>query len=85
MRELAQAAARPKSGDTPAAPWAMARLGQNDPATLAALIGRLGREGDPDWLTGDLVGALADLTGRRFGYDIEAWRRWWRARKAGRR
>jgi len=70
---------------TPAAAWAMARLGQNDPATLAALIGRLGREGDPDWLTGDLVGALADLTGRRFGYDIEAWRRWWRARKAGRR
>lgn len=69
---------------TPAAAWAVARLGQGDPTTLGALIGRLGRGGDPDWLTGDLVGALTDLTGRRFGYDIPAWRRWWKARKQGR-
>ena len=68
---------------TPAASWAAARLGQGDRATLAALIGRLGQGGDPDWLTGDLVGALTDLTGRRFGYDIPAWRRWWKARKQG--
>jgi len=33
----------------------------------------------------DMIGALTDLTGRRFGYDIPAWRRWWKARKQGRR
>ena len=67
-----------------AASWAYARLGQRDPATLAALIGRLDWPGDPKWLTGDFIGALTDLTGRRFGYDIAAWKRWWRAQRDGR-
>jgi hypothetical protein len=63
-----------------AAVWAVTRLNQRDHATLAALIERLDQTGDPKWLTGDVVGALTDLTGQRFGYDIESWRRWWRAR-----
>jgi hypothetical protein len=67
-----------------AASWAYARLGQRDSATLAALMGRLDRPGDPKWLKGDIIGALTDLTGRRFGYDLAAWKRWWRARNEGR-
>jgi hypothetical protein len=63
-----------------AASWTYARLGQRDPATLAALMARLERPGDPKWLKGDIIGALTDLTGRRFGYDVEAWKRWWRDR-----
>ena len=42
--------------------------------TLDALIARLDRAGDPDWLAGDLVGALTALTGQRLGYDAAAWR-----------
>ena len=61
----------------PAAAWAAARLGQDDDATLAALIARLDAPGDPDWLAGDMIGALTTLTGQRFGHDIAAWRRWW--------
>ena len=67
-----------------AASWAYARLGQRDPATLAALMDRLDRPGDPKWLKGDVIGALTDLTGRRFGYDMDAWKRWWRTRTEGR-
>ena len=47
---------------------------------LGALIGRLGGAGDPDWLDGDLVGALTALTGARFGHDRDAWRAWWARR-----
>jgi hypothetical protein len=65
----------------PAAAWAAAELGQKDDETLAALIGRLGRGGDPDWLKGDIVGALTVLTGERFAYDATAWKRWWAARQ----
>lgn len=65
------------------AAWAASWLGQADDETVGALIERLGQPGDPLWLTGDLTGALAALTGRRFGYDVEAWRRWWRRRDAG--
>lgn len=61
----------------PAAAWAAAELGQNDDETIGALIARLDRPGDPDWLKGDMIGALTVLTGRRFAYDIAAWRRWW--------
>ena len=61
----------------PAAAWAAAEIGQNDPATLEALIGRLNRDGDPDWLKGDMIGALTVLTGQRFAYDVAAWKRWW--------
>ena len=63
-----------------AALWAMRELGQKDEATVAALITRLDFKDDPKWLTGDIVGALTDLTGKRFGYDRDAWRRWWRSR-----
>ncbi len=61
----------------PAAMWTAAMTGQNDRATIEALIARLGRAGDPLWLTGDVIGALSALTRRRFGYDIAAWRAWW--------
>lgn len=63
-----------------AAAWAVTRLNQRDHETLDALIKRLDRTEDPKWLTGDIVGALTDLTGKRFGYDLRAWRRWWRDR-----
>jgi len=48
-----------------------------DNESLAALVGRLNRPGDPDWLAGDIVGALTALTGQRFGHDYGAWRSWW--------
>ncbi len=61
----------------PAAAWAMAQLAQGDTESLAALVARLNRPGDPDWLAGDIVGALTALTGQRFGHDYGAWRSWW--------
>ena len=60
--------------------WTIAQTGQNDAETVAALIGRLDRKGDPPWLKGDVVGALSAVTGERFAYDTEAWRRWWAQR-----
>jgi hypothetical protein len=63
----------------PMAAWAAAAVGQRDRATLAALIERLARPEDPRWLRGDVIGALAALTGQRFAYDIAAWRAWWHA------
>ncbi len=62
----------------PIAIWAAAQVGQKDRETLTALIERLDRAGDPDWLRGDVVGALSVLTGRRFGYDLAAWQTWWK-------
>lgn len=56
----------------PAAAWAVAQIGQNDTATLAALIARLDMPSDPDWLAGDMIAALTTLTGHRFGHDIPA-------------
>jgi hypothetical protein len=64
----------------PGAAFAAAQLGQGDDETLATLIDRLGREDDPLWLVGDVVGALSALSGERLGYDREAWRAWWRRR-----
>jgi hypothetical protein len=61
--------------------WAVAQIGQADSETLGALIDRLGNAGDPDWLDGDLIGALTALTGERFGYDHDAWRNWWERRQ----
>lgn len=66
----------------PAAMAAAALTGQNDAATIAALIGRLAQARDPLWLRGDAVGALSALTGKRFGYGAEAWRAWWDEAKA---
>lgn len=56
-----------------AAAWAAAAIGQDDRHTVRAMIDRLAREDDPQWLKGDLVGALSVLTKNRFGYDFEAW------------
>lgn len=61
----------------PAAAWAVGQLGQNDAATIGALMTRLDAPGDPAWLRGDIVGALTALTGKRFGHDPDAWRNWW--------
>ncbi|MCI0430254.1 MAG: hypothetical protein L0210_06900 [Rhodospirillales bacterium] len=63
----------------PFAIWTAAALGQNERPTIEALISRLEQPTDPDWLQGDVVGALTALTGERFAYDVEAWRRWWAA------
>lgn len=60
----------------PGAAWAMAEAGQADAETLARMVMRLHREGDPAWVAGDMVGALTALTGCRFGYDGKAWREW---------
>jgi hypothetical protein len=65
----------------PAAAWVAGRLKQTDDATVDALVARLGAPDQPAWMNGDLVGALTALTGQRFGYDTEAWRRWWASRQ----
>jgi hypothetical protein len=38
---------------------------------------RLESGSDPDWLTGDVIGALSALSGQSFGWDVEAWKAWW--------
>ena len=67
----------------PAAMWAAGLIGQDDRATLDALVGRLARPDEPLWLQGEAVGALSALTDRRFGYDPAAWRAWWAEARAG--
>ncbi len=71
-------------GTAPAAIWTAGEIGQNDAATVGALIARLDRIDDPLWLTGDVVGALTALTGQRFAYDRAAWRNWWRTARTNR-
>lgn len=61
----------------PAAAWAVAQLGQDDRATIGAIMERLTTQTDPLWLVGDFVGALHTLTGEQFGYDVAAWQQWW--------
>ena len=51
-------------------------LRQNDPETVGSLIALLGSADNPLWFKGDVVGALTLITGRRFGYDFDAWRDW---------
>lgn len=63
----------------PMALFAVSWTGQDDRRTVASLIGRLNRANDPKWLKGDIIGALSAATGKRFGYDLDAWRRWWAA------
>jgi len=60
-----------------AAMWAVVELEQADRETIDALMARLQVAADPLWLKGDAVGALTALTGRRFGYDFDAWAAWW--------
>lgn len=69
----------------PAAAWAAAVVGQDDEPTLSELVARLGAPGQPAWLDGDLVGALTVLTGKRFGYELDAWRAWWSSPRAASR
>lgn len=57
--------------------WAAGNAGQDDGATLAALIARLDRD-DPPWLRGQVVATLGAVTGCGFGHDTEGWRAWWR-------
>lgn len=59
-----------------AALQAVAVSGQNDRATVAALMQRLDTPDDPLWLRGLVVGALTSATGQRHGYDIAAWKAW---------
>ena len=66
----------------PGAIWTVGQIGQNDLATIDALIARLERPDDPPWLTGDVVGALTALTGEHFAYDRAAWRDWWEEARA---
>lgn len=66
----------------PAAAWAIGIIGQKDDATVQALIDRLKTAGDPDWLKGDIVGALTAVTGQRFGYDVQAWTDWWAKKRS---
>ena len=56
--------------------------GQNDRATMDALVSRLGRQGDPDWLSSQVTGTLAAVSGEHFAYDHEAWRNWWASARA---
>ena len=60
----------------PAALWAIREARQDDPATLAALVARLDAPGDPDWLTAQVAGTLATLTGRPYTASSADWRRW---------
>ncbi len=60
---------------------AIQRTGQNDRATLDALVQRLDEAGDPDWLRSQVTGTLVAITGQRFAYDIAAWKSWWRSAK----
>ncbi|NNF76712.1 MAG: hypothetical protein HKN05_01660 [Rhizobiales bacterium] len=62
--------------------WAISVTGQNDKATLDALIARLGESTDPDWLQSQIIGTLTAITDQRFAYNIDAWRDWWQANRA---
>lgn len=53
-------------------------LGQNDQATIAALLQRLNLSSDPLWVKADVIGALTALTKQRFAYDDKAWNQWWK-------
>lgn len=55
-------------------------IGQDDAETVGALIRRLDLGRDPKWLQGDVVAALAALTGKSFGHDVARWRAWWNGR-----
>ena len=50
--------------------------GQNDDATIAALIARLDFSGDPPWLRSQVIGTLTAVSGEYFGYNVAAWKKW---------
>ncbi|MGF1463510.1 MAG: hypothetical protein ACFB2Z_10160 [Maricaulaceae bacterium] len=66
-----------------AAILAVGWVGQDDPATLDALIDRLEAGADPEWLADDVAGALGALSGVYFATDAEAWRTWFVERFGG--
>lgn len=78
-RPWAQVSNRPQKwfDSLPMALFAVSWTRQRDSATLGRLITRLDRTKDPIWLKGDIIGALSAATGKRFGYDFDAWRQWW--------
>ncbi len=60
-----------------AAVRAVGWIGQDDNATIAALISRLTQTNEPAWLKADSIASLTALTGQRFAYDIDKWAAWW--------
>ncbi len=60
---------------------AVAGSGQNDSATIDALLARLDFSGDPPWLKSQVIGTLTAVSGEHFGYDIAAWRKWAQTKK----
>ncbi|MEO1161084.1 MAG: hypothetical protein AAFW74_11620, partial [Pseudomonadota bacterium] len=57
--------------------WAIQWSGQNDLATMDALINRLAYDHDPAFITSQVIGTLNAVTGQRYAYDRQAWRAWW--------
>lgn len=55
---------------------AIAASGQNDRATIMALLKRLDFKDDPPWLKSQIVGTLTSVSKKHFGYDIAAWQKW---------
>jgi len=55
---------------------AVAGSGQNDDATIDALLARLDFSDDPPWLKSQIIGTLTAVSGEHFGYDVAAWRKW---------
>lgn len=62
---------------TPIALYTACWLAQSDRTSLDALVARLDRPGDPDWLRHEAMATLATLTGQRLGWEPVAWRAWW--------
>jgi hypothetical protein len=55
---------------------AVAASGQNDQETIEALLARLDFTDDPRWLKSQIIGTLTAVSGKHFGYDIAAWKKW---------
>ncbi|MCR9138391.1 MAG: hypothetical protein NXI27_20490 [Alphaproteobacteria bacterium] len=62
--------------------YAIQVTGQDDRATVNALIDRLDQPTDPDWLTSQVTGTLTAITGKPFAYDSAAWKAWWISAKS---
>lgn len=59
-----------------AAMRAIQLIGQDDQATIEALIARLDFD-DPDWLKSQVTGTLAALTRQPFAHNEDRWKNWW--------
>lgn len=49
---------------------------QSQHSWINALGDRLQNNDDPDWLRADVISALSNLSGQRFGHDTARWLRW---------